>query len=101
MTDEEKQKRMIAAMLGITFQERKRLYEKAVSLAGYEFDESGDEDEGVSIAWTGAGVYVNAFREPDAPLRREPEKPPARRTLLNYHRNRTPLERGLSSTGGI
>jgi hypothetical protein len=85
MTTEQRQKRLIAATLGIILREKRRLYEKAVSLAGYRFDESGEEEE-TSIAWTGAGVYVNAFREQRPPPRPEAGKPAGRRRLLNYRR---------------
>jgi hypothetical protein len=85
MTTEQRQKRDIALALGIILREKRRLYEKTVSLAGYEFDESGEEEE-PSFAWTGAGVYVNAFREPWTPPRPEAGKTAGRRTLLNYRR---------------
>jgi hypothetical protein len=86
-------------MCELILREKKKLYEKAISLAGYEFGES--EDEETAIAWTGAGVFVSRFREPEALPREETTKPAARRSLLNYRKDERASRRGLNSTGGM
>jgi hypothetical protein len=85
-------------MLEIIFQEKKKLYEKTVSLAGYMFGESGDEE--TAVGWSGAGIFVNRFREPEISPPEETGKPAARRALLNYGKE-TPPRRGLNNTGGM
>jgi hypothetical protein len=79
-----KQKQIIAASFGFILREKRKLYEKAICLAGYEFGESDDDE--TAIAWTGMDVVINSFREPEALPCKGTEKPdsgkPVRALLL-------------------
>jgi hypothetical protein len=49
-------------MCELRIRERNRLYEKAISLAGYRFGEN--EEEETSVAWGRAGISVNTSWQP-------------------------------------
>jgi hypothetical protein len=57
MSVETEQKRAVATALGIVLRERKRLYKRAASIAGYKFGESVAGE--TAIAWPGAGIFVD------------------------------------------
>jgi hypothetical protein len=91
---EQKTKETVSSALGNIFQNRKRLYEKILSLQGYEF---GEAEEETRVGWIRGGVYIKTEKPAGVPPGKA-VKPVGRQPLLRYPHEES-LQWGL--TGGI